>query len=260
MAPNRLCHRLCQLPRHRPRHRPAPLRALGLAALAGLALAPADSLAYELAMGMPSGPGRCGGTLLQLQVEQSGRAAFDRFRFDLGLEAEAPGKAEAMALLNDRLATLRLALQPLVSGELTIPAPSTYRSGGTGPGTTPVREHASTSVSGVVRKAQYDALIQTAGRLPGVNLRGFTAQAAGGSEAELQASLLRQALAEGRRQADLTAAALGLRRVQLLRIDQRGGGGPRPMPYARMAAASFNPDEAPAPERSVSLALDYCLN
>lgn len=250
---------------NRPRLRLAPLRPVGLAALAGLnlaglALAPAAGLAFEAPLGMAAGHGRCGGTLLQLQVEQSGTAAFDRFRFDLGLEAEAPSKAEAMALLNSRLATLRAALRPLASGELTIPAPSTYRSGGgTGPGATPVREHASTAVSGVVRKAQYDALIQTAGRLPGVNLRGFTAQAAGGSEAELQASLLRQALAEGRRQADLTASALGLRRVQLLRIDQRGGGGPRPMPFARMAADSFNPNEAPAPERSVSLALDYCL-
>ena len=238
-------------------HRAAPLCSLALVALAGLALAPAASLAVE----GPVGPGRCGGTLLQLQVEQSGSTAFDRFRFDLGLEAEAPSKAEAMALLNSRLANLRTALRPLVSGELTIPAPTTYRSGGgTGPGATPVREHASTSVGGVVPKSSYDALIQLAGRLPGVNLRGFTAQATAGSDSDLQASLLRQALADGRRQADLTAQALGLRRVQLLRIDQRGGGAPRPIPYARMAAASFNPDEAPAPERSLSLALDYCLS
>ncbi|NBW62955.1 MAG: DUF541 domain-containing protein [Synechococcaceae bacterium WB4_1_0192] len=238
-------------------HRVARLRSLGLAALAGFALAPSASLAFE----GPAGPGRCGGTLLQLQVEQSGSAAFDRFRFDLGLEAEAPSKAGAMALLNSRLTQLRTALQPLVSGDLTIPAPTTYRSGGgTGLGATPVREHASTSVGGVVRKANYDALIQLAGRLPGVSLRGFTAQAAGRSASDLQASLLRQALAEGRRQADLTAQALGLQRVQLLRIDQRSGGTPRPMPYARMAAASFNPEEAPAPERSLSLALDYCLS
>lgn len=67
---------------------------------------------------------RCGGTLLQLQVEQSDTAVFDRFRFELGLEAEAASKAEAMALLNSRLATLRMALRPLVSGELTIPAPA----------------------------------------------------------------------------------------------------------------------------------------
>jgi hypothetical protein len=32
------------------------------------------------------------------------------------------------------------------------------------------------------------------------------------------------------------------------------------VPYGMAAARSFNPDEAPAPQRSVSLALDYCLS
>jgi uncharacterized protein YggE len=73
--------------------------------------------------------------------------------------------------------------------------------------------------------------------------------------------LLRAALAEGQSQAQITADALGLGRVQLLRIDQRGGGGViRPMPLAMAARSSFSPDEAQAPESSVSLALDYCLS
>jgi uncharacterized protein YggE len=233
-------------------------RPLVLVLLSSCSLLPAAALAID--GHDPGGPARCGGTLLQLQVDQRGTAAFDRFRFDLGLEAEGSSKAEAMDLLNQRLAGLRAALRPLVRGELTIPAPSTYRSGGgSGPGATPIREHASTSVSGVVTKASYDALIQTAGRLPGVNLRGFSAEAASGSETDLQTALLRKALAEGRRQAEVTATALGLGRVKLLRIDQRGGGPIRPMPYAMAAARSFDPNEAPAPERSVSLALDYCL-
>jgi hypothetical protein len=208
----------------------------------------------------PGGAGRCAGTLLQLQVEERGSAAFDRFRFDLGLEAEAASKDEAMGMLDQRLASLRAALRPLVRDELTIPAPSTYRSGGgTGPGATPWREHASTSVAGVVGKASYDALIQTAARLPGVTLRGFRAEAVAGREIELQTVLLRRALAEGRRQAEVTAAALGLSKLRLLRIDQRGGSTIRPMPYAMAAVRTFTPDEAPAPERSLSLALDYCL-
>jgi uncharacterized protein YggE len=99
-----------------------------------------------------------------------------------------------------------------------------------------------------------------AGRLPGLTLRGFTAEAASGSAAQLQTRLLREALAEGQRQAQSTADALGLRRVQLLRIDQRGGGPIRPMPYAMAARNGFNPDEAREPESSVSLALDYCLS
>jgi uncharacterized protein YggE len=223
------------------------------------------SVAITLGLGLGFGvvaplqaqPMQCNGTMLQLQVQQQGSAASDRFVFNLGLEAEAPSKTAALDQLNARLAAVRRVVAPLASGKLTIPAPSTYRSGGGSSG--PVREQTSTSVSGVVSKANYDALIQAAGRLPGVSLRGFTAEAAGGSEAQLQTQLLRAALADGRRQAQTIADALGLRRVQLLRIDQRGGGLIRPMPYAMAARSSFNPDEARPPESTVSLALDYCL-
>ena len=202
-------------------------------------------------------PLACSGTLLQLQVQQQASASVDRFRFNLGLEAEAPTKAAALDQLNARLAAVRKAVEPLASGRLTIPAPSTYRSGGGNSG--PVREWASTSVSGTVSQANYNALIQAAGRLPGVTLRGFTAQAASGSEAELQKRLLRDALADGQRQAEATADALGLRRVKLLRIDQRGGGSIRPVPYAMAARNSFRPGEAPPPQSTLRLALDYCL-
>ena len=214
-----------------------------------------------LAMVQPAQAGagdRCGGTLYQLQVSQSGTTAFDRFRFNLGLSAEAATKADAMQQLNVRLERLRSALTPLVSGRLTVPAPTTYAIGGGNAG--PRRERANTSVSGEVSKANYDALIQAAGKLPGVNLNGFTSLAASGSAETLQAQLMRQALADGKRQAQATADALGLRRVQLLRINQRGGYRPRPMAYNRALSASFNPDEAPAPRNSVSLALDYCLS
>ena len=223
----------------------------------------AFSLALLPALMMPSpaqaGSGdRCGGTLYQLQVSQSGTTAFDRFRFNLDLSAEAATKAEAMQQLNARLERLRSALTPLVSGRMTIPAPRTYAIGGGSAG--PRRQRATTNVSGEVSKANYDALIQAAGKLPGVNLNGFTSLAASGSAETLQAQLMRQALADGKRQAQATADALGLRRVQLLRINQRGGTSPRPVAMNRALSASFNPDEAPAPRNSVSLALDYCLS
>ena len=198
------------------------------------------------------GPSRCGGTLLQLQVQSQGSSSFDRFRFNLGLEAEASSPAEALELLNQRLSQLRTVVVPLATGPLTVPAPSS-----TSYGSGRLRYRASTSVSGVVSKANYDPLIQAAGRQSGVSLQGFTALPASASEAQLQSTLLREALADGRRQAEATASALGLRTVRLLRIDQRSGGGFRPMPM--LAARNFNPDEAPAPERSVSLGLDYCL-
>ena len=201
-----------------------------------------------LAMVQPAQAGggdRCGGTLYQLQVSQSGTTAFDRFRFNLGLSAEAATKADAMQQINARLERLRSALTPLVSGRMTIPAPRTYAIGGGSAG--PRRQRATTNVSGEVSKANYDALIQAAGKLPGVHLNGFTSLAASGSAETLQAQLMRQALADGKRQAQATADALGLRRVQLLRINQRGGYVPRPMAYNRALSASFNPDEAPAP-------------
>ena len=204
------------------------------------------------------GGDRCGGTVYQLQVSHSSTTAFDRFRFNLGLDAEAGTKAEAMQQMGARLDQLRTALKPLVSGLMMIPAPRTYAIGGGSAG--PRRQRASTSVSGQVSKANYDALIKAAGMLPGVSLVGFTSLAARGSEETVQAQLMRQALADGKRQAHATAHALGLRRVQLLRINHRGGYGPRPMPYNRSLSASFNPDEAPAPRNSVSLALDYCLS
>ena len=230
---------------------------LRLAAVALSAVPMGITPALVLAAPVQAQPLACNGTLLQLQVQEQGSAAFDRFRFNLGLEAEAPTKSAALDQLNARLAVVRKVVTPLATGKLTIPAPTSYRSGGGSSG--PVRERASTSVSGVVSKANYDALIQAAGRLPGVNLGGISAEAARGSEAELRSRLLRQALSEGQRQAQATADALGLRRVQLLRIDQRGGGSVRPMPYAMAARNSFNPDEARAPQSSVSLGLDYCL-
>lgn len=232
-----------------------PSLRLAAVALSAVPMGIAPSLV--LAAPVQAQPLACNGTLLQLQVQEQGSAAFDRFRFNLGLEAEAPTKSAALDQLNARLAVVRKVVTPLATGKLTIPAPTSYRSGGGSAG--PVRERASTSVSGVVSKANYDALIQAAGRLPGVNLGGISAEAARGSEAELRSRLLRQALSEGQRQAQATADALGLRRVQLLRIDQRGGGSVRPMPYAMAARNSFNPDEARAPQSSVSLGLDYCL-
>ena len=224
----------------------------------GFCLIPALSPLALIQPAQARGGDRCGGTVYQLQVSQSGTTAFDRFRFNLGLDAEAGTKAEAMEQISSRLERLRTALTPLVSGRMTIPAPRTYAIGGGSAG--PRRQRASTNVSGEVSKANYEALIKAAGTLPGVSLRGFTSLAASGSAETVQAQLMRQALADGKRQAQATADALGLRRVQLLRINQRGGYGPRPMPYNRALSASFNPEEAPAPRNSVSLALDYCLS
>ena len=201
----------------------------------------------------------CKGTLLQLQVRESGSSVTDRFRFSLGLQAEAASKQAAMALLNQRLDRARQSLKPFALGALNIPAPRSY-SYGSGSSSSPKMERATTGISGEVSRDKYDALIQLAGRLPGVRLQGMTSLASSSGGESLEDQLLKQALKEGRRRAKVAANALGLGRVDLLRINQRGGS-LRPVAYeaARMSQPTFRPDEASKPMRSLTLGLDYCL-
>ena len=199
----------------------------------------------------------CNGTLLQIQVNERGTSHSDRFRFSLGLDAENANKDAAMTALNGRLAEARQAIQPLALGRLTIPAPRSFSVGGGTSG--PRLERAITTITGEVSRDNYNALIQAAGRLPGVRLRGMTSLASSDSRASLADQLLKQALETGRRRAQATARALGLRKVELLLIDQRGST-QRPMQMAaRKESTNFRPGEAPKPSQSLTLKLDYCL-
>ena len=199
----------------------------------------------------------CNGTLLQIQVNERGTSQSDRFRFSLGLDAEKANKDVAMTALNGRLAEARQAIQPLALGRLTIPAPRSFSVGGGTSG--PRLERASTTITGEVSRDNYNALIQAAGRLQGVRLRGMTSLASSDSRASLADQLLKQALETGRRRAQATARALGLRKVELLLIDQRGST-QRPMQMAaRKETTGFRPGEAPKPSQSLTLKLDYCL-
>ena len=229
------------------------------ALIAGALISPV-ALATSLLPAAPAWAAQrtCRGTLLQIQVQERGTTRSDRFRFRLGLEAEARTKAAAMDLLNKRLDQTRLDVKALAMGKLTIPAPRSYTIGGGSAG--PRRERASTSLSGEVSRANYDALIQLAGRLPGVRLHSMTSLASSTGSTSLADQLLEQALETGRRRAKATARALGLRRVDLLRVDQRSGGYQPIAMAAQMGTRSFNPGEAPKPSQSVRLDLDYCLN
>ena len=130
----------------------------------------------------------CNGTLLQIQVIERGTSRSDRFRFSLGLDAEHASKDAAMTALNARLAKVRQVIQPLAMGQLTIPAPRSYPVGGGTSG--PRLERASTTITGEVSRENYDAVIQAAGRLPGVRLQGMTSLASSDSRASLADRLL----------------------------------------------------------------------
>ena len=230
-------------------------RHLNKLAIALLVL-PTVSLFPLAALAEIRGP-ECRGILLQLNLRESGESPTESFRFNLRLEAEAPTSAAALDQLGDRQDRLREQLEPLVQGRLVIPAPNTYEMADSKSSS---GFRAVTTITGTVGRGNYDTLIQRAGRLPGVRLQGMTSLPSSSGQNRLQDKLLDRALQRGRRQAERTAAALKLRRIALLRIDQRSHSSLRPSPMGVSAAPRFRPEEAPLPTGSLSLALDYCLS
>ena len=166
---------------------------------------------------------KCDGTLLELTVVEQGTGRTDRFQFFLRLEAQASSKKEALNELNRRLVTVRSKISGLSMGGFVVSAPRTYTIGSNT--TSPQRHQATASITGEVGRTNYDPLIQQAGRLPGVSLQGMTSLSSTDGAQSLQQQLLERALAKGRRQAESTQQLLGLRQLQLIRIDQRNGGG-----------------------------------
>mgnify|MGYP003326068235 FL=1 len=201
---------------------------------------------------------RCDGTLLELTVVEQGTSRTDRFQFSLRLKAQASSKTEALNELKRRLVTVRSKISGLSMGRLVVSAPRTYtiRSNTT----SPQRYQATTSITGEVGRSNYDLLIQQAGRLPGVSLQGMTSLSSTDGAQSLEQQLLERALAKGRRQAESTQQLLGLRQLQLIRIDQRNGGGHLRSSALSRSEGSFDPSEAPKPRQSIRLNLDYCLN
>ena len=201
---------------------------------------------------------RCDGTLLELAVVEEGTSRNDRFEFSLQLEAQASSKQEALNELNRRLGTVRRKISALAMEGLIVSAPRTYTVGRTT--TSPQRHKATTSIKGEVSRSNYDPLIQQAGRLPGVSLQGMTSLSSSAADRSLEQQLLERAMANGRRQAESTQNLLGLRRLRLIRIDQRSGGGHLRASAMSRSQRSFDPSEAPKPRQSIRLNLDYCLN
>ena len=199
----------------------------------------------------------CSGTVLQLSVQERGETRADRFRFTSRLEVEASSTATALDQLSARLQRVRTDLTALALGDLIVSAPSTF----------PVtrlqssdRYRASTTITGLVKRIDYDTLIQRAGRLPGVRLQGMTSLASEQSHKALEESLLKRALQRGQSQAANMASALGLSQLKLLRIVQRSDPANRRLTIAATTAPRFRPGEAPLPTASLMLTRDYCLS
>ncbi|AII42263.1 hypothetical protein KR100_02440 [Synechococcus sp. KORDI-100] len=200
----------------------------------------------------------CGGTVLQLSVAEQSTTPAVRFRFSLALMAEGASEKVALQQLQKRLQGLRLTLEPLVVGTLTVPAPSTYQRGSQVDAER--RYTASTGVSGDVKRSNYNALIEAVGGMAGVRLQGMTSQADPGDAELVQQRLTVAALRRGTAEAEAMAAAIGVSRVRLLRINRPDAMvRPRAIPL-ETARSGFRPGEAPKPAQTLRLQLDYCLS
>ena len=200
----------------------------------------------------------CGGTVLQLSVAEQGTTPAVRFRFSLALMAEGASEKAALQQLQERLQRLRLALEPLVVGTLIVPAPSTHQRGSQVDAER--RYTASTGVSGDVKRSTYNALIEAVGGLAGVRLQGMTSQADPGDAELVQQRLTVAALRRGTAEAEAMAAAIGVSRVRLLRINRPDAMvRPRAIPL-ETARSGFRPEEAPKPLQTLRLQLNYCLS
>jgi uncharacterized protein YggE len=232
-----------------------PARLLTAAALLLAATAAPRPLAAQVQL-------TCPGTLLEARGSAEVDRPTRRLGFSLGLEAEAAGSAAtaaALALLQQRLAAVRTALQRLQVEELRVSSPTTWRR--SDPRGRPMAVQASLQISGRLAPERLQPLIREVGALSGVQLAPVTAQADPAEDQAVRRRLLRQAYQEARSRAGELAAAIGRTRLEPLEV-QLDGGEPRPMPMmARADAAApppFDPAELPQPKDRLSLLARFC--
>ncbi|MFM7733334.1 MAG: SIMPL domain-containing protein [Cyanobium sp.] len=234
-----------------------PARSLAAAALLLAATAAPRPLAAQVQLA-------CGGTLLEARGSAEVERPTRRLGFSLGLEAEAAGSDAtatdaALALLQQRLATVRSALQRLQVEELRVTSPTTWRrSDSRG---RPIAVQASLQISGRLAPERLQPLIREVGALSGVQLAPVTAQADPAEDQAVRRRLLRQAYQDAYARAGEVAAAIGRTRIEPLEV-QLDGGEPRPMPMmARADAAApppFDPAELPQPKDRLTLLARFC--
>ena len=137
------------------------------------------------------------GNAVSVGCARTGVGDVDRFRFSLGLTGEGRTEAAALKQLNQRLASLRRDLTPLMQGTLTVPAPVPSTRGDRAVRPPRCLSPAPPSLErwGLER---YDALIQLAGGRPGVRLQGMTSLANAASALADEQRAVARALERGR--------------------------------------------------------------
>lgn len=201
---------------------------------------------------------RCDGTLLEARGSAEQERPIERLRFSLSLEAEHRNSDGALALLQERLATVRTALQGLEVKEFRASSPSTWvRPAEAG---RPPFSQASLQLSGVLAPSRLQALIRQAGALPGVRLAPVTPEADPARSAEARRALVAAAYGQARLRAADVAAALGLSRLYPLEVQVEDDRGPVPVRAmaAKAEAPPFDPAELTPPKDTASMLVRFC--
>ncbi|MFM7466114.1 MAG: SIMPL domain-containing protein [Cyanobium sp.] len=202
---------------------------------------------------------RCEGTLLEARGSAERELAIGQLRFSLSLEAEQRSSDRALALLQERLASIRSVLQGLQVRELRVSSPSTWqRPAESGK---PAITQASLQVSGLLDPSRLQALIRQGGALPGVRLAPVSAEADPARSGDTRRALLAAAYRQAFHRAQDVASALGLASLRPLEVQAEDD---RPPYVARapMAAKAevppFDPNELTPPKDSASMLVRFC--
>lgn len=203
---------------------------------------------------------RCEGTLLEARGSAEQERPIKRLRFSLGLEAEQRTSDAALALVQARLAAVRVALQNLEVRDLRVTSPSTWqRPAERGQ---PPLSQASLQVGGTLAPPRLQALIRQVGTLPGVRLAPVTPEAEPVLGSEARRALLTAAYQRALSEARELASAIGLSQLRPLELQVEGDSGV--VPLRAMAAKAdappppFDPAELPPPKATASMLVRFC--
>lgn len=206
---------------------------------------------------------RCEGTLLEARGSAEQERPIQRLRVSLALEAEERSSDGALALLQERLAAVRGALQSLEVKELRVSSPSTWQRPGAG--RRPSITQASLQVSGLLAPTQLQQLVRQVGSLPGVRLAPVIPEADPARSPDARRALLAAAYQRALAEAREVAQAVGLTVLRPLEVSVEGGEAvpmPAPAPAAFRASAAppppFQPAELPLPKASASMLVRFC--
>ena len=202
---------------------------------------------------------RCDGTLLEARGSAEQELPIGQLRFSLSLEAEQRSSDGALALLQERLASVRSVLQGLQVRQLRVSSPSTWQRPAE-PGR-PAISQSSLQVSGLLDPSHLQALIRHVGAHPGVRMAPVSAEADPARSSETRRALLAAAYRQAFQRAQDVASALGLSFLKPLEVqaedDRPPYAAPAPM-AAKAEVPPFDPRELSPPKDSASMLVRFC--